>query len=126
LLSTQTLLLMDIGSLGLFFEVEDFGLNLETDWVMQRMDLAPSPHLECQPWKPALSCFPPVDVFEVQRPQSILADLLQYQSNRTVLQGSREDRQSEASSSVPYCIFSFRVVSLNGIYEGFLRNCFEH
>lgn len=39
--------------------------------------------------------------------------------------GSREDSSRQA---VQYhiIVFSFRVVSVNGPYEGFLRKCFEH
>lgn len=60
----------------LLFEVEGLGLHPKPDWAMQRMDVVLSPHPDCQPWKPGLSCFPPVDVLKVQRPWSVLTELL--------------------------------------------------
>lgn len=113
------------GASFLLFEVEGLGLHPKTDWTMQRMDLMPSPHPECQPWKPTFSCSPPVDVSKSRDRSPSWQNFCNTHPIEQFV-GSREDRQPEASSSVPYCTFSFRVVSLIGVYEGFLRKCFEH
>lgn len=77
LLSTHTVMLMDVDSPGLLFYClrwKAWGYLPEP--VQRRMGLMPSLHPKCQLWKPTLSCSPPADVLKVQRPWSLLADLL--------------------------------------------------
>lgn len=108
------------------FEVEGLGLPPKTEWAMQGMGLVPSLHPKYQLWKPTLSCSAPADVLKVQRPWSLLTDLLS--TNPAEQFWGVQERTNNLRRVVQYhiVIFSFRVVSLNGAYEGFLRNCFEH
>lgn len=129
LFSTYTLMLMDMGSPGL--------LLYSLRW--RAWGYLPKQSGQCRGWVwcPAFtqsisSGSPHLAVLHLQMCSKSRDPGPSWQTFLVPIQQNSSGRVQERTHSlrrvVQYhiVIFSFRVVSLNGAYEGFLRNCFEH